>query len=59
MSRYIYAQALTREKAQAKLQDFYATGEISEADNPLIEPAIFGYIITILENNHESNQHKT
>tara|TARA_B110000503_G_scaffold6629_1_gene9067 strand:+ start:1107 stop:1274 length:168 start_codon:yes stop_codon:yes gene_type:complete len=55
MNRYIYAQALTREKALARLENFYATGEISEVDNPMIEPAPFGYVITILENNHESN----
>lgn len=52
-SRYIYAQALTKEKAQAKLEEFYATGEISDCDYPLIETAPFGYIISILEYNDE------
>jgi hypothetical protein len=37
MSRYIYSNHRTQELANAALEHFFATGEISEAEHPRVE----------------------
>jgi hypothetical protein len=51
--RFDFARFSTREKAEQKLEDYYATGEVSDADQPEIEPrrktrsGPFHYVITL------------
>jgi uncharacterized membrane protein len=36
MSYFVYSRHATRERAEMALEDYYATGEISESERPYI-----------------------